>query len=179
MINGCIGNPVILTAIVSEKFFSLSPLLRTPPMLKNVGFSPLLGFCSSTQLLNVNKINVHKQNSLIVCHIVLIIFFVFSSSFFAVDDVVFAQYAFCFIIFVNIYSNCYVLKLLHFRLILNICVMYYFSVDAGLLFGCLGTQKKLSGPSTFTTVLFPSRLALFSFRPSQALARKRTMAWFS
>lgn len=50
----------LLTAIVSEKFFSLSPLLRTPPMLKNVGFSPLLGFCSSTQLLNVNKINVHK-----------------------------------------------------------------------------------------------------------------------
>lgn len=50
----------LLTAIVSEKFLSLSLLLRTPPMLKNVGFSPLLGFCSRTQLWKVNRINVHK-----------------------------------------------------------------------------------------------------------------------
>jgi hypothetical protein len=52
--------PNLLTAIVSEKFFSLSLLLRTPPILKNVGFSPLLGFCSSTQLIKANNINVHK-----------------------------------------------------------------------------------------------------------------------
>lgn len=55
-------NICILTDIVSAKFFSLSALLRTPPMLNNVGFSPLLVFWSNTQVLKVKTIRVNRQS---------------------------------------------------------------------------------------------------------------------
>lgn len=60
----------VLTDIVSAKFFSLSALLRTPPMLNNVGFSPLLVFWSNTQLLKVKTIRVNRQSFPLVHHIV-------------------------------------------------------------------------------------------------------------
>lgn len=62
---------------------------------------------------------------------------------------------FVFIMFVNIYSNCYVLKLLHFCLIPNICVMYYFSVGCPVDGKSTKTRKARPTKHPFT---FPDRL---------------------